>query len=128
MPLKIDHLSLLARDLERSARHYDALLPLLGFSKLRDHVWSDGEGLFIQLQQARDDTRPYERYGPGVNHLGFSAPTVQAVHDIRQKMSEAGFAMPEIQHLGGASALFIPDPDGLRTEVTYYPPGMAVVD
>jgi len=44
------------------------------------------------------------------------------------RAKEAGFEVPEIQDLGGASALFMKDPDGIRFEITYYPPGASVVD
>ena len=43
-------------------------------------------------------------------------------------MQAAGFEVPDVQNLGGAIALFMKDPDGIRFEITYYPPGMAVVD
>ena len=39
-----------------------------------------------------------------------------------------GFEVPEIQNLQGASALFMKDPDGIRFEITYYPPGVSIVD
>lgn len=42
-------------------------------------------------------------------------------------MAAAGYPS-EVQSLGGARALFLPDPDGLRVEVTWYPPGVSVVD
>lgn len=37
-PLKVDHVSLLVSSLDASMPYYDVLLPLLGFSKKRDHV------------------------------------------------------------------------------------------
>jgi hypothetical protein len=43
-------------------------------------------------------------------------------------MAAAGFDVPTIQDLGGAKALFLKDPDGLRFELTWYPPGSSVVD
>jgi hypothetical protein len=43
-------------------------------------------------------------------------------------MLDAGFDAPEIQDLGGAKALFMKDPDGIRFEVSYYPPGQTVFD
>jgi hypothetical protein len=38
-------------------------------------------------------------------------------------MQAAGFPVPEIQRLDGATALFMKDPDGIRFEVTHSPPG-----
>jgi len=126
--MKLDHVTILVTSLERSMPYYDALLPLLGFTKRRDHVWSDGEGFFLQFLQAKERTRPYERYGAGVNHLGFGAAVPEQVHAVRRAMQAAGYEVPEIQNLNGATALFMKDPDGIRFEISYYPPGTAVVD
>jgi catechol 2,3-dioxygenase-like lactoylglutathione lyase family enzyme len=126
--MKIDHITLLVSSLDRSMPYYAHLLPLLGFSRKKDHVWTDGDGFFFQFLQAKSDTYPYERYGAGMNHLGFGASTPEQVHAIRESMDNAGFETPDVQYLGGAIALFMKDPDGIRFEITYYPPGMAVVD
>ena len=125
--MKIDHLTLLVTSLETSMPYYDALLPLLGFSRQRDHIWSDGEGFFLQFLQAHPGTAPYERYGAGVNHVGFGAHSLSQVEAIRDAMHAAGFDVPDLQSLGGATALFMKDPDGLRFEITHYPPGMSPV-
>ncbi len=127
-PLKLDHVTLVVSSLAGSMPYYDALLPLLGFTKRREQVWTDGAGFYIQFLQAKSGTRPYERYGAGLNHLGFGAPDPASVTRIRDAMREAGFSAPELQELGGATALFMKDPDGLRVEITHYPPGVTVVD
>ena len=126
--MKIDHVTLLVSSLDRSMPYYDHLLPLVGFCKTRDHVWTDGNGFFFQFLQAKAGTSPYERYGAGMNHLGFGASSPDGVHAIRASMRDAGFEVPDVQDLRGAIALFMKDPDGMRFEITYYPPGMAVVD
>ena len=126
--MKLDHITLLVSSLERCMPYYEHLLPLVGFTKMRNNVWTDGDGFFFQFLQAKADTAPYERYGAGMNHLGFGATTPEQVLSIRHAMQSAGFEVPEIQNLGGATALFMKDADGVRFEITYYPPGMAVVD
>ena len=126
--MKIDHVTLMVSSLERSMPYYEHLLPLVGFTKKRNHVWTDGEGFFFQFLQAKSGTSPYERYGAGMNHLGFGASSADQVHAIRASMQAAGFEVPEIQDLDGAIALFMKDPDGIRFEITCYPPGSAVVD
>lgn len=128
LPLTIDHVTLLVASLEASMPYYDALLRLLGFSKRRDHVWTDGRGFFFQFMQAHDGMPPYQRYGIGMNHLGFAAPDVETVHRVRDGMAAAGFPVPDIQRLGAATALFMKDPDGIRFEITNYPPGADAVD
>lgn len=126
--MKLDHITLLVSSLATSAPYYEHLLPLLGFTKLRNYVWTDGAGFYFQFQQAKPDTTAYERYGAGMNHLGFGAESSDHVLRIRGAMEAAGFPVPEIQDLGGATALFMRDPDGIRFEITHYPPGMSVVD
>jgi lactoylglutathione lyase len=126
--VKVDHITLLVSSLERSMPYYERLLPLVGFSRKRHHVWTDGEGFYFQFLEAKPGTSPYERHAAGMNHVGFSARSPDEVREIRRSMQEAGFVVPEIQDLGGASALFMKDPDGIRFEITYYPPGVSVVD
>lgn len=126
--MRIDHITLLVSSLATTMPYYEALLPLLGFVKKRDHVWSDGVGFFFQFLEARPNMSAYERYGAGMNHLGFSAPDVATVHSVKQGMIDAGFDTPEIQLLGPATALFMKDPDGIRFEVTHTAPGFDPVD
>lgn len=126
--MRPDHITILVTSLDTSMPWYDALLPMIGFRKMRANVWSDDAGFYIQFMQAKPETRPYERYGAGMNHLGFSAPSVEAVTAVRSAMDQRGFEVPDIQDLGGVSALFMKDPDGIRFEISHYPPGTSVVD
>lgn len=126
--MKVDHITVLVSSLLGSMPYYENLLPLIGFSKKRNWVWSDGEGMFLQFLEARPNSSPYERYGAGMNHIGFSASSSEQVSAIRAAMQSAGFEVPEIQNLGGTTALFMKDPDGIRFEISFYPPGVAVVD
>ncbi len=128
MPLKIDHITILVKSIKESMPYYSTLLELIGFTKLRDFVWTDNQGFFFQFNQAKDGTSDYERYGAGMNHLGFCAPTPEFIVEIQTKMKAAGFMVPEIQHFGDSRALFMKDPDGIRFEITYYAPGASVVD
>jgi catechol-2,3-dioxygenase len=124
MALKLDHLTICVSDWAAYERHYGAMLPLVGFERVDRHIWTDGEGFFLQFVKAEDGTRPYERRGAGLNHWGLAMPTAQSVEDLRDALLDAGILAQPIQHFDGAAALFIPDPDGLRVEFTYYPEGM----
>jgi len=126
--MKIDHITLAVSSLDASMPYYAALLSLLGFEKVRDHVWTDNDGFFFQFRQSKTGTTPYERYGAGMNHLGFGVATVAEVERVRDTMKSAGFPVPEIQDFNGSKALFMKDPDGIRFEVTYYAPGASIVD
>lgn len=103
------------------------MLPHLGFEQVSEHVWRDAAGLHFQFRQANTDTRDYERYGPGLNHFGFAAPSAQFVEAVHAAMTTAGYEA-RLQTFGdGVVALFMPDPDGLRVELSYYPPGVSPV-
>lgn len=122
--LALDHLTILSRDAKASARFYGVVLPLLGFRQKSDDIWCNENGLFIQFRQAREDTADYERYAPGLNHFGFAAPDVSQIESIKAAMDEAGFEARLQRFNDGVVALFIPDPDGLRLEVSCYPSGV----
>lgn len=128
MRLKLDHLTILGRDLDRTLAFYSDLLPLLGFHEVKRGIWTDGDGFYFQFLPARAETPDYGRYHPGLNHLGFGAPDSAFVASVREAMAAKGWPVGELQHLHGAVALFLPDPDGLRVEVTAYPPGSPPVD
>ena len=118
--MKLDHLVILVRSLDASLGWYEAILGLLGFTKSRDHVWGNEDGTYIDLKEAEAGTSDYGRYAPGLNHLGFTAPTMDELHRVRAGMAEAGFDVPELQELGTITATFFKDPDGMRLEVSHY--------
>ena len=117
--MKLDHVVILVRSLDASLGWYSTLLGLIGFEKSRDHVWWNGE-VAIDLKDARPGTPDYERYAPGLNHLGFTAADETALDAVRDGMAAAGFVVPEKQHIGSTLATFFKDPDGMRIEVTVY--------
>jgi catechol 2,3-dioxygenase-like lactoylglutathione lyase family enzyme len=127
-PLPLDHLSILSRDAAASARFYALLLPELGFEPIKPGIWRTASGLYLQFKTARPDTRPYERYGPGLNHLGFTAPDEAFVVRLAETMQAAGHEARLQRFPDGTVAVFLPDPDGLRVEVSHYPPGTPPVD
>lgn len=117
--MKLDHIVILVRSLDRSLPWYSAMLELLGFEKTRDHVWYDGE-LAIDLKEAEEGTPDYQRYAPGLNHLGFTAPDAAALDAVRDGMAARGFDVPERQGTSAMPVTFFKDPDGMRVEVTVY--------
>ena len=119
--MKLDHIVINASDLAASLPWYQALLPLIGFEKTGEHVWGNKDDNYIDLRQANEPDKGYERHGAGVNHIGFTAPTEQAVGAIRAAMKEQGFDVPDIQVIDGATCLFMKDRDGFRVEISFYP-------
>ena len=118
--MKLDHIVLLLGDLEASLPYYEALLPLLGFARTRNHVWGNEDDLYLDLKQSTEPGEGYRRFGVGLNHLGFTAPDRPSLDAIAAKMREAGFEVPDFQTFGSAVALFMKDRDGIRFEITFY--------
>lgn len=118
--MKLDHIVLLVGSLEHSIPYYEALLPMLGFTKSRDHVWGNVDGVHFDFQEATEPGAGYRRYGIGFNHLGFTASSKEAVEAVADAMRDRSFEVPALQRLGNNWALFMKDPDGMRFELTYY--------
>jgi len=118
--VKLDHLVVLTSDLERSLPFYQTLLKLLGFTRHREHVFENADGVVIDLQQASEPGYAYRRHAPGLNHMGFTAPDRGTLLRVAEAMGEAGFEVPPIQEFGDGSALFFKDPDGMRLELSCY--------
>ena len=114
----LDHLVIMASDLEASAAHYDNVLVALGFTRTREWVWMSPGGFAIDLKQAEEEG-PYKRRGPGLNHIGLAVDTAEAFAAARAALSEAGIGLPPVQHFSDGRAFFLPDPDGLRLELSY---------
>lgn len=127
-PLPLDHLTILSSNADASAAWYGALLPRLGFTRIKTGIWRNAHGLYLQFAAAKPGTYPYERHGAGLNHLGFTAPDPGFVQALAMHMQDLGHEA-RLQKFGdGVVALFLPDPDGLRVEVSWYPEGVPPVD
>ena len=89
----------MVRSLEASLPWYDTLLGLIGFTKNRAHVWGNGDGVYLDLKQAEPQTRDYERRGPGLNHIGFTALDENDIDRVLAGMAAAGFEVTEKQNI-----------------------------
>ena len=115
--MKLDHIVLLVSDLPKSVRFYETLLPMLGFRKTADHVFGNAEEVYFDLRQAENLDHSYQRYAPGLNHIGFTAPDRDAIGNVQEVMKDAGFEVPDVQSFGDGIAVFLKDPDGMRIEL-----------
>jgi catechol 2,3-dioxygenase-like lactoylglutathione lyase family enzyme len=118
--VKLDHIVLLLSDVEECIGFYDRLLPAIGFEKLRDHVFTNSDGIHLDFRPASKPEHGYHRFAPGLNHLGFTAGSRQEVERIGSLMSAAGFEVPAIQEYEDGIALFLRDADGMRVELSTY--------
>lgn len=118
--MKLDHIVLLVSRLEECLPFYDTLLPLIGFSKEREHAYVNSQGIYLDFREATEPEHEYRRYGPGLNHIGFTAASRTELTSIGRVMGAAGFTVPEIQEFEDSSALFLLDSDGMRIELSCY--------
>jgi lactoylglutathione lyase len=117
----LDHVVIYAHDLNASVRFYADVLGVLGFEKTRDHVFGR-EGLFFDLRQAQIEGPAHARGRPGVDHFGFEARERAAVDRFASHLRALDHPCNLIEFDDGDYALFLTDPDGLRIEITWYPP------
>ncbi len=99
--MKLDHMVIYASDQTKSAAFYGAVLGALGFTKTRDWVWLNKDGFAIDLRKATSDAS-YDRYGPGLNHLGFAAPSRETLQKVQDDLSASGMSLPDVQNISGA--------------------------
>lgn len=118
--MKLDHLVILLSDTERCLPFYEQLLPLVGFTRVRDHVFANDEAVHLDFRQASEPDKGYHRYAPGLNHLAFVAENCDRIVEVADAMAAAGFDVPEIQSYDDGSALFLRDHDGMRVEIGCY--------
>ncbi|WP_196141046.1 VOC family protein [Aliikangiella sp. G2MR2-5] len=118
--MKMDHIVIMLSDLKVNLSFYETLLPLIGFSKIRDHVFANEDGNHLDIKQAPEAEHEYRRFAPGLNHIGFTAKDRDEIVSIQETMANAGFEVPEIQEFPDGSAIFFKDKDGMRIEVATY--------
>ena len=118
--MKFDHIVLAASDLEASLPWYAVVLCAIGFRKTRDHVWLNEAEQAIELRQAVDAGQGYRRHGVGMNHLAFTAASIEEIEVVADAVRTAGFEVAEIQSFGADRALFLKDRDGMRIEIAAY--------
>jgi glyoxylase I family protein len=129
----IDHLDLVVTDFERSLDFYRELLGPLGYvsestieGERAEHVLylgRGGRGGSVSLRQAQSDVHatPYDRYGVGIHHIAFSAPSREIVDDRAAWLRDQGATIEsgpeEYGYSPGYYAVFFYDPDGIKLEV-----------
>jgi glyoxylase I family protein len=133
----IDHLDLVVRDLERSVEFYLGLLTPLGYTRTSEIQGERGEqvvyllrpGLLgsVGLRAAQSDAHemPYDRYGVGVHHLAFAAPSRAFVDDraawLRNQGAEIESGPEEYPYTPAYYAVLFRDPDGIKLELVHRP-------
>lgn len=134
----VHHVDLVVSDLERSLEFYRALLGPLGWHGVSEASGERGEtihylygpGSSIGLRQAPDRAAaiPVDRYRVGLHHLCFEAETRTAVDEAAAHLRGLGAAISDgprefPEYRPGYYAVFFADPDGIKLELVWTPPG-----
>lgn len=135
----IDHLDLVVSDHDRSLAFYRGLLRPLGYTREGHITGERGEpvtylnrarqdgGGSIGLRERRSDAHPvpYDRYGVGVHHVAFAAPSRAVVDEraawLREQDAAIESGPAEYHYAPGYYAVFFYDPDAIKLEVVHIP-------
>ncbi|HKP89829.1 MAG TPA: VOC family protein [Thermoleophilaceae bacterium] len=133
----IDHLDLVVSSLERSLEFYRDLLEPLGYVRTSEIEGERGERVVyigrhggmgsVSLRAAQSDAHevPYDRYGIGLHHLAFAAPSREVVDEraawLRERSATIESGPEEYGYTPGYYAVFFYDPDGIKLEIVHRP-------
>lgn len=124
-PLTTGHVGLNVSSLERSREFY---ADVFGFDVLTQSV-ADGRrfaflgkdaNVVLTLWQQSDGR--FEKGRPGLHHLSFQAPSIEAVREAEQKLRARGTHFHYegiVPHAEGrqSGGIYFEDPDGIRLEI-----------
>jgi catechol 2,3-dioxygenase-like lactoylglutathione lyase family enzyme len=134
----VHHVDLVVSDLEGSLAFYRGLLGPLGWHGVSRAPGERGEtihylygpGSSIGLRQAPDPSAglPVDRYRIGVHHLCREVPSREALEGAAARLLALGATITDgprefPEYRAGYHAVFFLDPDGIKLELVYTPPG-----
>jgi catechol 2,3-dioxygenase-like lactoylglutathione lyase family enzyme len=129
--LETGHVGLNVSDLDRSVDFYTAALGLSVLKRSdeaerRFAFLTKGNKLVLTLWE--QSTGTFDPSSPGLHHLSFQVPDVDAVRQAEERLKALGASFAHegvVAHAEGASSggIYFTDPDGTRLEI-YAPAGV----
>ena len=136
----LNHLALVASDIQRSADFYNHVLGYMGYGrvevpeptqqlmKTRLLAWASAEGsVTLRPAQRESAAKPHDRNAPGLNHIAFNAESRAAVDELHALLKRVGANVldppAEYPYFPGYYAVYFTDPDGVKIEFVHWPQG-----
>jgi len=134
----IHHVDLVVTDVVRSLAFYRGLLGPLGWHGVSETAGERGEtihylygpGSSLGLRQAPEPEAgdPVDRYRIGMHHVCFETATHEALVEAAGRVEPLGGRVTDgprefPEYRAGYHAVFLLDPDGLKLELVWTPPG-----
>jgi glyoxylase I family protein len=132
------HVDLVVSDIDRALRFYRGVFGPLGWHGVHEIAGERGEtihyvhgpGSTIGLRQAPDGAAslPVDRYRVGLHHMCMEAPTEEGLYAAAERITALGGTISEgprhfPEYRDGYHAIFFFDPDGIKLELCWTPPG-----
>ena len=134
----VHHVDLVVSDVERSLAFYRGLLGPLGWhGVLQDpgergetihYIYGPGSSIGLREAPGGPSGLPVDRYRVGLHHVCLEAATREALEAAGAWLREQGATVTDgprefPEYRDGYWAVFFEDPDGLKLEIVWTPPG-----
>jgi catechol 2,3-dioxygenase-like lactoylglutathione lyase family enzyme len=134
----VHHVDLVVSDLATSLAFYRTVLGPLGWHGVSNAPGERGEtihylfgpGSSLGLRQAPDPRAglPVDRYRVGLHHICFEAEDLAALEQAAERIRSIGGTITDgprefPEYRPGYHAVFFHDPDGVKLELVWAPPG-----
>ena len=123
----VDHLTLSVADLDVSERFYCDVLDfsfVIDFGDVRV-LLHRASGLMLSVVRHAEGRRvPFSELNPGLDHLGFEAPSREDLQAWEQRLRDAGVVYTPIREMPFGAHLNFRDPDGIPLELSVSSPQM----
>ncbi|MDO5088272.1 MAG: VOC family protein [Leptotrichiaceae bacterium] len=126
----LSHIEIYVRDIEKTRKFYDVLLPRLGYVVYQE--WSEGFSYrdgdsYIVFVQTRDKymKNGYNRCNIGLNHIAYKCGSKREIDDLREFLKKEGVTLlydDKYPFAGGTEhyAFYFEDPDRIKVEIVFY--------